>query len=63
MKVKYTRIYSFVFDTEELKQFWDLEGNDTENIELCQMCCDDIITWDFYDMKVESTIKSKMEVV
>jgi len=63
MKVKYTRTYSFIFDTEELKQFWELEEGDTENIKLCQNCCDDLIPWDFYDMKVKSTTKSEMEVV
>ena len=63
MKVKYTRTYSFVFDTEELKQFWDFEEDDTENLELCRTSCDDLIPWDFYDMKVKSIIKSKMEVV
>lgn len=64
MKVKYIKTVIFEFDTENLKEFYEIEQEDTENLELCKELCDSLTIDDFiFDMKAKGGKESQIEKI
>jgi hypothetical protein len=64
MKVKYTRVETFIFDTKSLEDYYEMEPGDDENLSLCCKMCDEITTTEFFcDIQADYNREYKLEKI